>query len=757
MAARASRSSVPAQAPASPAPADLLRRAVERTAEEFAAEQRILTYEEYLARVLQAPQVHLRDAATYLRDVFDHYGREEQPRPWGEVTRFRLFDAPFDGGRERLVGQEQAQMAFYRILTGFVRDGRPNRLVLLHGPNGSAKSTFVLCIMRALEHYSGLDAGAVYRFNWIFPTEKLTRGGLGFRDAGRLTEAGGSFARLEDADIDARIACEVRDHPLLVLPAARRAEVIAAALGGRGDVAAPELLVRSGLCHKCKQIFDALMIAYHGDLAKVLRHVQVERFTFSRGYRRGAIVIGPQMSVDGGERQITADRSLAALPSALQNMALFEPYGELIDGAGGLISFDDLLKRPLDSFKYLLTTIETGEVTLPHSILRLNAVLVATSNEMHLEAFRKHPEYSSFRGRLTLVQVPYLREHPREREIYEMQIVPHMDRHVTPHALDVAARWAVMTRLSRPDKSHFDPAVRSVISTLRVEEKAALYAGEGAPEGLDPDQVKALLAIVPQIRDAGGGGAGYEGSSGASPREVRGVLLLAAQRPAAACLSPQAVLAEIEALCSRRSDYAFLQEDAEEGGYHETDAIIEWLRGWVLDRIEEDVRESSELVEAARFTEMLDRYVTELRHWVKKEAVVDKATGAERFADEELMERVERYAGIRGDAQGFRNEMMTRIGAFRTENPGKKIELPVLFADLLRKIRAAILEERRPQVFKLAERLLVGLSDADAVPAEDRPRVAAMLSNLEKRGYCRACVREALGDWMRRRPLKGSK
>jgi hypothetical protein len=45
--------------------------------------------------------------------------------------------------RGALIGQEHVQEEIYRALSNFVREGRPNRLVLLHGPNGSAKSTIV--------------------------------------------------------------------------------------------------------------------------------------------------------------------------------------------------------------------------------------------------------------------------------------------------------------------------------------------------------------------------------------------------------------------------------------------------------------------------------------------------------------------------------------------------------------------------------------------------------------------------------------
>ena len=72
--------------------------------------------------------------------------------------------------------------------------------------------------------------------------------------------------------------------------------------------------------------------------------MQVERYFISRRYRVGAVTIGPQLTVDAGERQITADRSLAALPTSLQAITLYEANGELVDAAGGVLEFSDLLE-----------------------------------------------------------------------------------------------------------------------------------------------------------------------------------------------------------------------------------------------------------------------------------------------------------------------------------------------------------------------------------------------------------------------------
>src|SRR5690606_7432740 len=173
-----------------------------------------------------------RDAARYMRDLFDHYGTRSVEKPWGARTRFNLFDLPFltdpEDRREALIGQEAVQHEVYRSLSNFVREGRPNRVVLLHGPNGSAKSTVAACIMRALEHYSTLDEGALYRFHWVFPSQSRLKGSIGFSEQQRGSDRGSStsYAHLPDDEVDARLYMEVRDHPLLLLPESYRRRVL---------------------------------------------------------------------------------------------------------------------------------------------------------------------------------------------------------------------------------------------------------------------------------------------------------------------------------------------------------------------------------------------------------------------------------------------------------------------------------------------------------------------------------------------------
>jgi len=173
----------------------------------FVDRRSILAFDEYLELFARAPRAQARGAAQYLRDVLDHFGSFEVKGPGGASRRYRLFDLDFapEARAARVAGHEEVQAALYRILGNFVRSGRVNKLILLHGPNGSAKSSIVDALVRGMEAYSRLSQGALYRYNWVFPSEKRERGGgaMGF-GAESSTADLATFAHLDGEAIDAR-------------------------------------------------------------------------------------------------------------------------------------------------------------------------------------------------------------------------------------------------------------------------------------------------------------------------------------------------------------------------------------------------------------------------------------------------------------------------------------------------------------------------------------------------------------------------
>src|SRR5581483_5006263 len=203
---------------------------------DFIKNRSILSFEEYLALFLQAPKLQLRNAAQYLKDSIDHFGTDQVPHPTGKIRRFRIFDLQGDG-EVRVAGQEEVQNAIYRLLGNFVRAGRINKLILLHGPNGSAKSSIVDALKRGMEVYSRTENGALYTFNWVFPAEKLVKGNIGFGEkSGKSTGTLQSFAHLEAESIDVRMVNALHEHPLFLIPKPERKRLIEEALGqSKGD------------------------------------------------------------------------------------------------------------------------------------------------------------------------------------------------------------------------------------------------------------------------------------------------------------------------------------------------------------------------------------------------------------------------------------------------------------------------------------------------------------------------------------------
>lgn len=718
--------------------------------EEFGQKKRVLSFPEYFQLFWDAPHIHARNAARYLVDAFEHYGSYTVKRPWGEETRFGLFDTKFLDGRGRLIGQERAQASVYRILRNFTREGRVNKLILLHGPNGSAKSTFIECIQRALVDYSKTDGGALYTFRWVFPSAKVGKKRFGFDVQGNeLPGDVSSFAYLEDDQVDVRLGAEMRDHPLLLLPKERRNAVLderLKALGLEEKFTPADYLVHGDLSPRNRQVFDALLTSYKGDFDRVLQHVQVERFFISRRYRKGAVTIEPQLHVDAGVRQITADKSLERLPPSLQNVTLFEPLGDLVDANRGVVEYNDLLKKPVDAFKYLLSTCEKGTVTLPNCILYLDLVFLGSSNEVHLAAFKEYPDFQSFKGRIELVRVPYIRSYVVEQQIYDSQVTEHSIRkHIAPHASHIAALWAVLTRLRRPDHEHFPKEVQDVVRRITPLDKAHLYATGRVPSWLAEDRHRDLDRILSDLYEETQTSPAYEGVLGASPREMKTILLNAAQDANFACLSPLAIFAELERLVADPSVYDFLKIKPD-SGYHDHAHFIEDVRGEYLDLIDEEFRDAMGLVGESQYLDLFTRYITHVGTALKREKIWNPLTKQYEDPDERFMREMEESFGVKDDPREFRQHVLSSIAAWRLENRSAAVDYRRIFPKLFEAMRDSYYEKQKDQVARFRQHVVMVLDgDGEKLNRPDRERADACIATLEKKyGYCPHCTRDAM-------------
>ncbi len=728
-----------------------------RSKESFDAHQRLMSFDEFVEDVLAHPRQRLRDAACYLADMLESFGSSEVELPAGPVRRFKLFDGLADGTEQAVFGQERVQQKLYELVRGFADRGRIDKMILLHGPNGSAKSSLVEALMRGLEAYSHTDEGALYRINWIF-SEKYERTNLGFTTEPDAELPYNSFAYVDALDINARLRCELKENPFLVIPRAHRAELLATS--ALSEAERKRLLTRTfvghgELCPMCAEIYKSLMLAHHGDFRKLVRHIQIERVYVSKRYRLGAVTIEPQRNVDAGARLLRFDRGTA--PTMLQDAQLIQPEGDLVAANGGLVEYSDFFKRPLETNKYLLTTSEKGTISLPGMVAYLNLVLLATSNEKHLSFFKRDPDFGSFKGRMELVEVPYLLRFSEEARIYERSMESVAGgKHIAPHVGEIAALWAVLTRLRRPKLKNHPSAFGPVIGKLNPLQKAYLYDRGETPEDWKDDERKELLARLKEIRaefdDAleefeGILDGAYEGRHGASPREVLTILAAAAQRKGFHCLSPLAVIATLREFIREVSVFDFLRLP-HENGYFDHEHLIVLLERDYLGRVAEEVQDAVGLVDESEYQRLFDDYFVQVRAYVTREKILNDKTGKLEDVNEKLLERVEEILSIREEPAIFRRNLLSRIAAWTVENRGKpaRLEPATLFADIFKAIKRNFFQAREKQLHAIEEQILTwGSAEFRGLTPSAQKTVETSIDTMRRRyGYCEHCTKEVL-------------
>ncbi len=731
---------------------EFLANITKNAEEKFKDSQAVLSFDQYLNEVVNKPLCHLRNCAQYFVDMVDSFGSYEIPTPANKLKRYRLFDADFANGEGQIFGQERIQHALVTHLRNFARSGRVDKLLMLHGPNGSAKTSIVQALARAAELYSSQDEGALYQFSWVFPRKESFQGPLGFSKSEQ--DKVQSFAFLPNDAVDAKMVSDQRDHPLLLLSLAERQKLfslIQAAHAEDQALVIPEYLRIGELSHRNRQIFDALLSSYNGDLAHVFRHIRVERFYFSRRYKRGISVVEPQMSVDADLRQITSDQSVLSLPMALRHLSLFEAMGPLVEANRGLIEYSDLLKRPIEAWKYLLVACEQAQVSVGTLSLFFDLLLVATSNELHLNSFREYPDWQSFKGRIELIRVPYLLRSVDEEGIYHNQIAKVLKHvHIAPHAIAMAARWAVLTRLEPPNPERYHSSTQDIVRDLSPEEKLDLYNQGEVPARLSQKQARDLKAMIPNLFYEYFNSEDYEGRYGASPREVRLMILNAAQDPRFDHLSVGAIFEQIEQLIEQRSSYEFLRRESSRG-YRDAEFLLDSVRRHYIGILEDEVRNALGFYSKESYLDLFTRYIMHVSAWTKKERLVDPLFQREVDADEQFMGTIEqKLLAYNESHDDFRKQLIAQIGAYKLENPSSPIEYRTLFSGHLRRLKESVYQEQQNVVQKII-RAFLKLSDGDKAGMEERDIAHALKlrEGLAKFGYSEQSARWAMAFLVR--------
>lgn len=694
----------------------------------------ILSFDEYLEVLERFSVREIRSSSLYFKDMFNHFGVDQN-------GAFKLFhrEAP---DSPPVHGQMAAQQAIYQNLINFSEEGFNNKFILLVGPNGSSKSSLVRKVMNGLEDYSQSEEGTLYTFSWIFPIESFIRGQLGLHstNTGRSLK---TYAHIDDNEINAILTSDLKDHPLLLIPPKPRQKLIEEKLADRPkvlDSVKKSYLYYGDVSKRNRMIYDALLKSYKGDHQEVLKHIRVERFVISKRYSSGAVTIEPQLHVDAKMQQITMDRRLASLPPSLQSLNLFGLHGEVVLANRGVLEFSDLLKRPLDTFKYLLMTMETKTINLQGILTELDIFFIGSSNELHLSAFKQHPDFNSFKGRINFVRVPYLLNALEEEKIYLEQVQNLKDKtHFSPHSLETLCLFAVMTRL-RPAQVKNSPNknLSKIATSLTPLEKALLLTSTYIPERMDSEDKKTLKMGLGEIRTEFENENLYEGKFGISPREVKQLIYEIATKYQHVTFIE--ILEYLVKFIERKNEYDFLNIAAQ-GEFNNPVRFIESLKDHNLAVFENELRECLGLVDKRSYEDYISKYILNVSAIIKKEKVKNPITGKFEEPSAHLIKEFEASIQLKEGPEQFRSHLISALGAYSLDNPGKSIIYTDVFPDMVKKLQESFREEQKKAISKVAQNLVYYVTEEESkkeqkhahsqLTEEGRKEIQIILNNLQ--------------------------
>ena len=656
-------------------------------AEDFSHLHWVGTFQEYVDKVSEDSRI-ARNAFQRIHDMIMSYGTSKYTEYKKEITRYHFFDDPINGGKDAVFGIDVHLMKFVNFFkSASAGYGTEKRVLLLHGPVGSAKSSISRLVKKGLEHYSRTDDGAMYTFEWFDDEAPEILGGQ------RV------------------FASPMHEEPLKLVPVEVRSDFMGMINKSRAE-GSYKVKIRGHLNPADRYIFNAYMEKYDGDWNKVMEHVRVKRLLLSEKDRIGIGTFQPKDEKNQDSTELTGDinyRKIALYGSDSDPRA-FNFDGEFNIANRGIVEFIEMLKLDV-AFLYDLLGASQEQSIKPKKFAQtdIDEVILGHTNEPEFRKLQNNEFMEALRDRTVKIDIPYITRLDNEVKIYKRDFnaekIPHM--HVAPHTIEMAALWSVLTRLEEPKKSD-----------LTKLQKLKLYNGKTLP-GYNEDNVKELRKEA--IR---------EGLEGISPRYIQDKISNAlVKNSSAGCLNPFMVFNELEAGLKHHS---LINSSEQLDKFKELLAIS---RQEYEDIVKNDVQKAISVDENAIQT-LCSNYIDNVKAYTQREKIRNKYSNRLEDADERFMRSIEEKIDIpESRKEDFRREIMNYIGALAIE--GKQFDYK-MNERLHRALELKLFEDQKDTI-KLKTII------SKVVDKETQEKIDVVKSRLIKNhGYCEICATDAL-------------
>ncbi len=651
------------------------------------------SFEEYLQIVRERPSV-TRNAFQRLYDMVIGAGQEEYIDNKKKIIRYNFFRDSIGSGRDAVFGLDIQLMRLVSVLRAAAEGyGPERRVILLHGPVGSSKSTIARLLKKGVEDYSRTPDGALYTFTWT----NLEGTGM----VSEKTEGGPAVTGL--------FPCPMHEEPLRLIPMEWRERAVKELGLGNEHV---QVRTDGDLDPACRFIFKSLLERYKGDWARMIaNHIRVRRILLSEKDRVGVGTFQPKDEKNQDSTELTGDinyRKIAEYGSDSDPRA-FNFDGEFNIANRGIVEFVEVLKLDV-AFLYDLLGASQEHRIKPKKFAQtdIDEVILGHTNEAEYKKLLANEFMEALRDRTIKIDVPYITRLSEEVRIYEKDFSQGKVRgkHVAPHTLEMGAMWAVLTRLEDPKKHN-----------LTLLQKLKLYDGKVLP-GYTQDTVKELRKDSRR-----------EGMDGISPRYVQDKLSNALVKDEEGCLNPFMVMNELE---KGLRAHSLINSDDQRKRYSD---LISVVKREYEDVVKNEVQRAISADEG-EIAKLAANYVDNVRAHTLKEKVKNRYTGRDEEPDERLMRSIEEKIEVAESRKDdFRREIMNFIGALALE--GKKFTYDT--NDRLRRALELKLFEDKKDTIKFTS-VVSNVVDRDTQEKIDAVKTR-MIRNY---GYCEICAKNVL-------------
>jgi serine protein kinase len=561
----------------------------------------------------------------------------------------RLFEDELYGVDETL----ERLVDYFKAASAGSEVGR--RLLLLLGPPSGGKSTLVILLKRGMEEYSHTDAGALYGIH----------------------------------------GCPVHESPLHLVPHTMRPQF-------RSSYGVE---ITGELCPFC---VSRLQHDFHADFMQM----PVERIFITEAGRMGVGTYAPHdpTTADIADLVGSVDLSKVSEFGDEGDPRAWSWSGAVFAASRGLLEMIEILKVKREFLYLLLTLTQEKNVKVSRfPLIYVDETIVAHTNLAEFRKFLQEAENEALLDRMVIIQVPYTVSYKEEARIYKKltsSTQAFREVHLDPHALHIAAVFAILSRLQDGDDKE-----------SMLGKKVRLYAGEDV-EGMARSEVEKLRAKSPE-----------EGLSGVSPRFVINALSNAIIQSQAKSLTSMEVLIALKDAIESDA-----RMDAKKKGKW-VDFLVTVRKDFYNRWVKEDVHKALFVSFEQEAQDLLSKYLDEVEATLDNKTIKDPITNEERKPDERFLRSVEEKIRVSDSGKmSFRQEVVRKaMGAYKR---GEKFSLDS-HAQLHEAVEQYLFEQRR-DVLRL-------VSSATRPDDETKQKISVVEKRLvDEYGYDSHSAREAL-------------